>query len=118
MTSLNGAAQRTRQLTESHIPWALKPLRQNSDLRLYDRFLIEAQPDAGGKDFLHSLNPDNLKVVTTYAEPSLVGAEPDQKFQFESCGYFVADRLDHAAGAKSVFNRLTGLSDSWTANTK
>ena len=28
-------------------------------------------------------------------------------------GYFVADRLDHVAGAKPVFNRVTGLKDSW-----
>ena len=40
-------------------------------------------------------------------------AAPDQKFQFERFGYFVADRVDHVAGAKPVFNRVTGLKDSW-----
>jgi glutaminyl-tRNA synthetase len=25
----------------------------------------------------------------------------------------VADRLDHVTGAKPVFNRVTGLKDSW-----
>jgi glutaminyl-tRNA synthetase len=48
-----------------------------------------------------------------YVEPSLAAAQPDQKFQFERFGYFVADRADHVAGAKPVFNRVTGLKDSW-----
>ena len=85
----------------------------HAEVRLYDRLFIEAHPDAGGKDFLQSLNPDSLKVVTAYVEPSLAQAQPDQKFQFERFGYFVADRLDHVSGTKPVFNRVTGLKDSW-----
>ena len=83
-----------------------------AEVRLYDRLFTEAQPDAGGKDFLTSLNPDSKKVVTAFVEPSLAAAVADQKFQFERHGYFVADRKDHAAG-KPVFNRVTGLKDSW-----
>jgi len=83
-----------------------------AEVRLYDRLFSEAHPDAGGKDFLQALNPDSLKVVTAYVEPSLAQAQPDQKFQFERHGYFVADRLDHAPG-KPVFNRAVGLKDSW-----
>jgi glutaminyl-tRNA synthetase len=45
-------------------------------------------------------------------EPSLAQSAPDQKFQFERHGYFVADRRDHAPG-RLVFNRTTGLKDSW-----
>ncbi|MGH6646753.1 glutamine--tRNA ligase/YqeY domain fusion protein [Aquabacterium sp.] len=83
-----------------------------AEVRLYDRLFLDAQPDAGGKDFLASLNPDSKKVVTAFVEPSLAQATPDQKFQFERHGYFVADRKDHAPG-KPVFNRVTGLKDSW-----
>jgi len=83
-----------------------------AEVRLYDRLFTEAQPDAGGKNFLDALNPDSLKVVTAYVEPSLATAQPDQKFQFERHGYFVADRHDHRAG-HPVFNRITGLKDSW-----
>ena len=53
-----------------------------------------------------------MKVVTAYVEPSLAAAQPDQKFQFERFGYFVADRNDHTPG-KPVFNRAVGLKDSW-----
>ena len=83
-----------------------------AEVRLYDRLFSDPQPDAGGKDFIEALNPDSLKVVTAFVEPSLALAEPDQKLQFERFGYFVADRVDHVAG-KPVFNRVTGLKDSW-----
>ena len=84
-----------------------------AEVRLYDRLFTDPQPDAGGKNFLDALNPDSLKVVTAYVEPSLAAAKLDQKFQFERHGYFVADRKDHGVGGKVVFNRVTGLKDSW-----
>jgi len=84
-----------------------------AEVRLYDRLFADAHPDAGGKDFLQSLYPDSLKVVTAHVEQSLARAQPDQKFKFERFGYFVADRVDHVAGSKPVFNRVTGLKDSW-----
>ena len=84
-----------------------------AEVRLYDRLFADAHPDAGGKDFLQALNPDSLKVVRAYVEPSLAAALPDQKFQFERFGYFVADRADHVAGSKPVFNRAVSLKDSW-----
>src|SRR5574343_667553 len=83
-----------------------------AEVRLYDRLFADAHPDAGGKDFLRALNSGSLKVVTAYVEPSLAQAQPDQKFQFERFGYFVADRVDHTPG-KPVFNRAVGLKDSW-----
>jgi glutaminyl-tRNA synthetase len=85
----------------------------SAEVRLYDRLFTDPQPDAGGKNFLDALNPDSLKVVTAVVEPSLAAAKPDQKFQFERHGYFVADRSDHGVGGKVVFNRVTGLKDSW-----
>ena len=84
-----------------------------AEVRLYDRLFTEPQPDAGGRDFLSVLNPASRKVVTGYLEPSLAAAKPDDKFQFERHGYFVADRVDHAAG-KPVINKITGLKDGWT----
>jgi glutaminyl-tRNA synthetase len=83
-----------------------------AELRLYDRLFTEPQPDVGGKDFKAALNPLSKKVVAGYLEPSLANAKPDEKFQFERHGYFVADRVDHAASAP-VMNRIAGLRDSW-----
>ena len=84
----------------------------NAEVRMYDRLFSDAHPDAGGKNFLESLNPNSLKVVTAIVEPSLANARPDDKFQFERHGYFVADRIDHKA-EKPVFNLAVGLKDSW-----
>ena len=83
-----------------------------AEVRMYDRLFLDPQPDAGGKDYLESLNPDSLKIATAIVEPSLATALPDAKFQFERLGYFVADRVDHAAG-KPVFNFAVGLKDSF-----
>jgi glutaminyl-tRNA synthetase len=85
----------------------------SAEVRMYDRLFLDAQPDAGGKDFIESLNPNSLKVVTAIVEPSLANALPDQKFQFERHGYFVADRVDHVQGSQPVFNLAVGLKDSW-----
>jgi len=83
-----------------------------AEVRLYDRLFTEAHPEADGKDFLENLNPNSLSVVTAYVEPSLSSVAAGQRFQFERHGYFVTDLKDHAAG-KAVFNRVTGMKDSW-----
>ncbi|OOG39089.1 glutamine--tRNA ligase/YqeY domain fusion protein [Polaromonas sp. A23] len=83
-----------------------------AEVRLYDRLFTEAHPEADGKDFLENLNANSLSVVTAYVEPSLASATAGQRFQFERHGYFVTDLKDHAAG-KAVFNRVTGMKDSW-----
>ena len=82
-----------------------------AEVRLYDRLFVEAHPEAGGKVFLEHLNTHSLKVMRAVVEPSLAAAKADDKFQFERHGYFVADRVDHAAG-KPVFNLAVGLKDS------
>jgi glutaminyl-tRNA synthetase len=84
-----------------------------AEVRMYDRLFTDAQPDAGGKDFLAALNPDSLKVVTAYVEPSLAHVPAGAHFQFERHGYFVTDRVDHVAEKKLVFNLVTGLKDTF-----
>ena len=94
------------------ITWVAAADALSAEVRLYDRLFTDAQPDAGGKDFLECLNPTSLKVVQAVVEPSLATAKPDDKFQFERLGYFVADRADHTS-AKPVFNLAVGLRDGW-----
>ena len=83
-----------------------------AEVRLYERLFTEEQPDAGGRDFMASLNPHSLRVASAIVEPALATARPDDKFQFERHGYFVADRVDHRAG-RLVFNRTATLKDSF-----
>ena len=61
---------------------------------------------------LHELNANSLETVMVYVEPSLAMAPASQRFQFERHGYFVTDLIDHAE-RKPVFNRVTGMKDSW-----
>jgi glutaminyl-tRNA synthetase len=99
---------------KGNITWVGVADGVKAQVRLYDRLFSVPQPDTGEKDYLEELNPDSLKVVTAYVEPSVAGAHGDEKFQFERHGYFVADRKDHRVGEGTpVFNRVTGLKDSW-----
>ena len=86
-----------------------------AEVRLYDRLFTEAQPEAGGRDFIEVLNPASLKIVPAFVEPSMATQGPEVRVQFERHGYFVTDRADHAPG-KPVFNKITGLRDGWTAS--
>jgi glutaminyl-tRNA synthetase len=81
-------------------------------INLYDRLFTEPQPDAGDRDFRDALNPNSKTVVTGYVEPALAAIPPEQRYQFERHGYFITDRKDHRPEAP-VFNRITGLKDSF-----
>lgn len=82
------------------------------EVRLYDRLFTEASPDTHKeKDFLDFVNPESLKVITAYAEPSVKEAAAEDKFQFQRIGYFVVDR--DSTPEKMVFNRTVPLRDSW-----
>ncbi|MBA3595532.1 MAG: glutamine--tRNA ligase/YqeY domain fusion protein [Polaromonas sp.] len=83
-----------------------------AEVRLYDRLFTVEHPGTGDKDFLEELNAGSLKTVTAFVEPSLADVPAGTRFQFERHGYFVTDLKDHAAG-KAVFNRVTGMKDSW-----
>ncbi|GAP36815.1 glutamine--tRNA ligase/YqeY domain fusion protein [Piscinibacter sakaiensis] len=84
-----------------------------AELRLYEHLFTEEQPDAGGRDPMTVLNPHSKRVLQGWLEPSLAAARPDDKFQFERHGYFVAERHDHRPD-RPVFTRITGLKDRWT----
>jgi glutaminyl-tRNA synthetase len=97
---------------KGNIHWVSTKAAQPAEVRLFDRLFTEAHPDAGGKDFIASLNPDSMRVIDAWVEPSVVQAEKQQSFQFERHGYFVADLIEHSA-SRLVFNRSVGLKDSW-----
>jgi glutaminyl-tRNA synthetase len=84
-------------------------------VRLYDRLFRSANPEKSeeGGSFLDNINPGSLVVLTgCRAEPSLAQAQPEERFQFEREGYFVADLKDSRPG-QPVFNRTVTLRDSW-----
>jgi glutaminyl-tRNA synthetase len=97
---------------KGNIHWVSAPHAVETEVRMYDRLFSDPHPDAGGKDFKQALNPASKSVMTAYLEAGADKAQPDEKFQFERHGYFVADRVDSRPG-KPVFNRIVTLKDSW-----
>jgi len=92
------------------IHWVSAKHARFAPVRLYDRLFSVPFP---GDNLAKELNASSLKIVTRAAlEPSLIEARPEERFQFERSGYFVADRVLSKPGAP-VFNRTVTLRDSW-----
>ena len=111
----SGTAGAERRKIKGNIHWLSAKHAQKAEVRLYDRLFADAHPDAGGRDYKMSLNLHSKKIITAYVEPSLNQSEPEDRFQFERHGYFIADREDTEPG-KPVFNRAVTLRDSWGKN--
>ena len=97
---------------KGNIHWVSVAHAYKTEVRLYDRLFKEAHPGAGDRDYLNDINPNSVTLITAQLEPSLKDANPEDRFQFERHGYFVADRKDSLAG-KPVFNRTVTLRDAW-----
>jgi glutaminyl-tRNA synthetase len=82
--------------------------------RLYDHLFSKPDPDdvEEGGNWLDNLNPESLRVVEGFAEPSVRNAETGGRYQFERLGYFTLDADTEAAG-KPIFNRTATLKDAW-----
>jgi len=95
--------------------WVSAAHAPKAEVRLYDRLFAVANPlgEEDGADFTAYLNPNSLETLTSCrVEPSLAGAAPGSRYQFERKGYFCVDAVDSSAGAL-VFNRTISLRDSW-----
>ncbi len=98
------------------IHWVSAEHAVATEVRLYDRLFSVADPDdnSDGKSYEDHLNPESRRTVTGYIEPAAADATPEQSWQFERLGYFVADRHDHSP-QRPVFNRSVTLRDIWAA---
>ncbi|MFA0922056.1 glutamine--tRNA ligase/YqeY domain fusion protein [Xanthomonas fragariae] len=96
------------------IHWVSAAHAVEAEIRLYDRLFAVERPDdeSEGKTYRDYLNPESKRSVRGYVEPNAAQAAPEQSFQFERTGYFVADRHDHSASTP-VFNRSVTLRDTW-----
>jgi glutaminyl-tRNA synthetase len=97
---------------KGNIHWLSVNFAVPAEVRMYDRLFTDPNPSGGDKDFIDYLNPTSKSVLQAFIEPSLTQAEPEQSFQFERLGYFVADRLDFTR-TRPVFNYSVGLKDQW-----
>jgi glutaminyl-tRNA synthetase len=97
---------------KGNIHWVSAAHAYAAEVRLYDRLFKEAHPGAGDRNYLDDINPSSLQTITAQLEPALKDAKPEDRFQFERHGYFVADKKDSTEG-KPVFNRTVTLRDAW-----
>jgi glutaminyl-tRNA synthetase len=92
--------------------WVSAEHAVSCEVRLYDRLFKVEDPDADG-DFLEHMNPQSLETIgDAKVEPSVTGASPLTRYQFERLGYFCVDP-DSTEG-RLVFNRTATLKDSWS----
>ncbi len=100
-----------KRKVKATLHWVSAAHALDVEVRLYDRLFNT--PDPGGvEDFRETLNPDSLQVLPVCKiEPSVKGAEPGSRYQFERQGYFCVD--PDSTDEKLVFNRTVPLRDSW-----
>jgi glutaminyl-tRNA synthetase len=108
----SGTPGADRVKVKGNIHWVSAAHAYPAIVRLYDRLFRVPHPGSD-RDFIQDLNPDSKKTLTAYLEPSLEHARPEERFQFERHGYFVADLRDSQPG-RPVFNRAVTLRDSWS----
>jgi len=94
------------------VHWVSEKYGIPANIRLYDRLFTIANP-ASADSMADVINPDSEQLCpNAFIEPSLANAEPEQHFQFERVGYFVADQHDHSKETPT-FNRTVTLRDTW-----
>ena len=97
---------------KGNIHWVSARHACAAEVRLYERLFSTPHPGAGDRDFVLDLNPGSRSIIRAQLEPALKQARPEERFQFERHGYFVADLKETKPGAP-VFNRAVTLRDSW-----
>ena len=94
------------------IHWVSAAHAVPAEVRVYDRLFNIPNP-ASADSIEEALNPDSIVIKqNAFVEASLAEAKPEERFQFERLGYFVADRRDHSSD-NLVFNRTVTLRDTW-----
>ncbi len=95
--------------------WVSAAHSLKAEVHLYDRLFTKVNPtgEKDGPDFTAYLNPQSLETLTSCrVEPSLAGAAPGSRYQFERLGYFCVDPID-SSDESLVFNRTATLRDTW-----
>ena len=96
------------------IHWVSADHALDTEVRIYENLFLKENPSDApeGHDFRDNLNPNSLEVIThAKLEPSVKGAAPETRYQFERLGYFCVD--PDSSADKLVFNRTVALRDTW-----
>jgi len=104
----SGTAGANAIKVKGNIHWVSVTHAYAAEVRLYDRLFKEAHPGSGERNYLDDINPESSRSITAQLELSLKDVKPEERFQFERHGYFVADKRDSKTEAP-VFNRTVTL---------
>lgn len=99
------------------IHWVSIKHALEAEVRIYDRLFTHENPDGNKEvDFKEYINPDSLKIIKGFVEPSLQTTKELDHFQFQRLGYFCTD--SDSTAEKLVFNKTVGLRDTWAKVTE
>lgn len=102
----------TARRVKGTLHWVSIKHAVKAEVREYDRLFIDEAPDSHqDKSFIDFINPNSLKTIEAYVEPSLKESKVGDRFQFQRLGYFNVD--NDSSSEKLVFNKTVGLRDSW-----
>ena len=103
----------TSKKVKGTLHWVSIKHAVKAEVREYDRLFMDESPDSHqDKDFMEFINPNSLKIINAFVEPSLKEAKIGDRFQFQRLGYFNVD--NDSKPESLVFNKTVGLRDSWT----
>ena len=112
--TLGGAAPDGRKV-KATLHWVSAGHAISAQVRLYDNLFTVTDPTEtkDGLDFKDYINTNSLETLRDCRlEPSLAGAAPGSRYQFERVGYFCVDAVD-STDESLVFNRTVTLRDTW-----
>jgi len=103
----------TSRRVKGTLHWVSIKHAVKAEVREYDRLFMDEAPDSHeGKTFMDFINPNSLKLIEAYVEPSLKDVKAGERFQFQRLGYFNVD--NDSTSEQLVFNKTVGLRDTWS----
>ncbi|MCK5402066.1 MAG: glutamine--tRNA ligase/YqeY domain fusion protein [Flavobacteriaceae bacterium] len=111
--SLSGSGtEASLRKVKGTLHWVSVKHAVKAEVREYDRLFLDEAPDSHeGKNFMDFINPNSLRVIEAFVEPSLAEVKAGEQYQFQRLGYFNVD--DDSTSEHLVFNKTVGLRDSW-----
>ena len=105
LTKSGSGTEESKRKVKGTLHWVSVKHAIKAEVRAYDRLFLDEAPDSHqDKDFMEFINPNSLKVIEAFVEPSLAEVGIGDRFQFQRLGYFNVD--DDSASDKSAgFNR-------------
>ncbi len=117
LSKSGSGTEESKRKVKGTLHWVSIKHAVEAEVRVYDRLFSDEAPDSHkDKDYMEFLNPDSLKTIKAFVEPSLRKAKIGERFQFQRLGYFNVD--DDTNLEKLVFNKIVGLRDTWAKKSK